>query len=118
MELAVITLIALACSTAMSTLAFMIGRCGRKLPIDGMLPRVAYSARFTPEADRPRPAPEPARPIWPPTDCSAAAEQQTTRNHRRHAPGLPSRRPSQGSNHPPSRPREGGWLPVSAGQTA
>jgi hypothetical protein len=33
----------------------MIGRCGRKLPIDGMLPRVVYSARFTPEADRPRP---------------------------------------------------------------
>ena len=65
MELAVITLIALACSTAMSILAFMIGRCGRKLPIDGMLPRVAYSARFSPVADRPRPAPEPARPSWP-----------------------------------------------------
>jgi hypothetical protein len=40
MELAVVILSALACSTAMSILAFMVGRCGRKLPIDGMLPRV------------------------------------------------------------------------------
>jgi len=46
----------------MSILAFMVGRCGRKLPIDGMLPRVVYSARFNPEKDKPRPAPEPARP--------------------------------------------------------
>jgi hypothetical protein len=55
MELAVITLIALGCSTVMSILAFMIGRCGRKLPTDGMLPRVVCSARFSPEAGRPRP---------------------------------------------------------------
>jgi hypothetical protein len=48
MQLAIISLIALACATAMSALAYMIGRCGRKLPIDGMLPRVVYSARFTP----------------------------------------------------------------------
>lgn len=68
MELAVITLIALVCSTVMSILVFMIGRCGRKLPIDGMLPRVVYSARFTPEADRPRPVPEPTRPSWPSAD--------------------------------------------------
>jgi hypothetical protein len=61
MQLAIIPLIALACATAMSVLAFMIGRCGRKLPIDGMLPRIVYSARFSPEPDRPRPAPEPAR---------------------------------------------------------
>ena len=39
MELAVITLVALACSITMSVLAFMVGRCARKLPIDGMLPR-------------------------------------------------------------------------------
>jgi hypothetical protein len=65
MEPAVIILVALACSTAMSILAFMIGRCGRKLPVDGMLPRVVYSARFSPEADRPHHAPEPARPDWP-----------------------------------------------------
>jgi len=65
MELAVIILLALACSTAMSILAFMIGRCGRKLPIDEMLPRVVHGARFSPEKDGPRPAPEPARPNWP-----------------------------------------------------
>jgi hypothetical protein len=62
MELAVIILFALASSTAMSILAFMIGRCARELPIDGMLPRVVHSARFSPDNDRPRPAPEPARP--------------------------------------------------------
>jgi hypothetical protein len=62
MELAVIILYALACSTAMSILAFMVGRCGRKLPVDGMLPRVVHSARFSPEKDRPHPAPEPAGP--------------------------------------------------------
>ena len=68
MELAVITLLALACTAVMSVLAFMIGRCGRKLPIDGMLPRVVHSARFSPEKDRPRSAPEPARPSWPHSD--------------------------------------------------
>jgi hypothetical protein len=62
MELAVITLAAAACSAAISTLAFMVGRCGRKLPIDGTLPRVVHSARFSPDKDRLRPAPEPARP--------------------------------------------------------
>jgi hypothetical protein len=66
MELAVMILIALACATAMSVLAFMVGRCGRKLPIDEMLPRVVYSARFGPAADKPPLAREPARPGWPP----------------------------------------------------
>jgi hypothetical protein len=65
MELTVITLFALACSTAMSILAFMVGRCGRKLPIDEMLPRVVHSARFSPQKDRARPAPEHAGPGWP-----------------------------------------------------
>ena len=65
MELAVITVIALACATTMSVLAFMIGRCGRKLPIDGILPRVVYSARFGPETGQPPLAPEPAKPGWP-----------------------------------------------------
>jgi hypothetical protein len=68
MELAAITLYALACSAAMSILAFVVGRCGRKLPIDGMLPRVVRSARFSPDEDGPCPAPEPARPDWPHTD--------------------------------------------------
>jgi hypothetical protein len=53
MEFAVIALFALACSTAMIILAFMVGRCSRKLPVDGMLPRVVHSARFSPEKDRP-----------------------------------------------------------------
>ena len=68
MELAGITLFALACSTAMSILAFMVGRCGRKLPIDGMLPRVVHSARFSPEKDRPQYAPEPSGPNLPRAD--------------------------------------------------
>jgi hypothetical protein len=50
MELAVIILVAFACSTAMSILAFLVGRCGRKLPIDGALPLVVHSTRFSPEA--------------------------------------------------------------------
>jgi hypothetical protein len=65
MELAVIIVFTLACSTAVGVLAFMVGRCGRKLPIDGMLPRVVHSARFPHEKDRPRHAPEPSRPGWP-----------------------------------------------------
>jgi hypothetical protein len=65
MELAVVTLIALACSAAMSVLAFMIGRCGRRLPIDGALPRVVHSARFGLKAEELCPAPGPARPSWP-----------------------------------------------------
>ena len=68
MELAFITLVALVCSAVMSIFAFMVGRCGRKLPIDGMLPRVVHGARFSPEKDRPPPAPEPARPSWPYAD--------------------------------------------------
>jgi hypothetical protein len=68
MELAVIILVALTCSAAMSILAFMVGRCGRKLPIDEILPSVVHSARFSPKKDRPHPAPEPARPSWPSTD--------------------------------------------------
>jgi hypothetical protein len=68
MHLAVIILFALACSTALSILAFMTGRCARKLPVDGMLPRVVHSARFSPEKDGPRPASQPARPTWPSDD--------------------------------------------------
>lgn len=116
MQLAIIALIALACATAMSVLAFLIGRCGRKLPIDGMLPRVVYSARFSPGPDRPRPAPEPQDPAGPlltkhrpsnalPCTCSAAAEQQVMRDHRRHAP----RGPSQGSTEPKRLRSLSGW---------
>jgi len=68
MALAAFILIAFACTTATSVLAFMVGRCGRKLPIDGALPHVVQSARFCPEKDWTRPAPEPARPSWPNAD--------------------------------------------------
>jgi hypothetical protein len=67
-ELAVIALLALACSAVISILAFMIGRCARKLPIDGMLPPVVHTARFSPEKDKSLPAPEPTRPTWPHAD--------------------------------------------------
>jgi hypothetical protein len=62
MELTITIVFAVACSTVMSIVAFMVGRCGRKLPIDGMLPRVVHSARFSPEKDRPPYAPEPSEP--------------------------------------------------------
>jgi hypothetical protein len=65
MEIALVILSALSGSAAMSILAFMVGRCGRRLPIDGMLPRVVHSARFSPKKDTPSTAPEPARPTWP-----------------------------------------------------
>jgi hypothetical protein len=68
MEFAVITVFALACSAVMSILAFMIGRCGRRMPIDGILPRVVHSTRLSPEKDQPRPVQEPARPSWPHAD--------------------------------------------------
>ena len=64
MELAVITLIALACTITMSVPAFMVGRCARKLPIDGMLPRVVRSAQFSPGEDKPHPVQEPAKSDW------------------------------------------------------
>ena len=76
MELAVITLIALACSTVMSILAFMIGRCGRKLPIDGMLPRVVCSARFSPEAGQAPPRPGTRKPHWPSADKTSVIAGQ------------------------------------------
>jgi hypothetical protein len=65
MELAIITLFNLACSAAMSILAFMIGRCARKLPIDGTLSHVVHSARFSLECDRKYPAPGSAGSNWP-----------------------------------------------------
>lgn len=56
MELAVITFIALVCSTVLSLLAFMVGRCARKLPVDEMLPQVVSSARFSSGKAGPRSA--------------------------------------------------------------
>jgi len=68
MDLALITIFALACSTTMSILAFMIGRSARKLPIDGTLPRIVHSARFSPERNTPHPAPESSTSGWPRSD--------------------------------------------------
>jgi hypothetical protein len=65
MALAIITFFAFVCSAAMSIVAFMVGRCGRKLPVDGMLPRVVHSARFSQEGDTPPTIPEPVEPSWP-----------------------------------------------------
>jgi len=65
MDLVIITFFALACSAAMSIVAFMVGRCGKRLPVDGMLPRVVHSARFGQEKDGPPPMPEPVEPGWP-----------------------------------------------------
>jgi hypothetical protein len=41
----------LGCSIALSVVAFLVGRCGRKLPIDGALPRVVHSVRFRSDND-------------------------------------------------------------------
>ena len=65
MELVVIIFFALTCSSAMSIVAFMVGRCGRRLPVDGTLPRVVHSARFGPLKNQPSPTLEPAEPRWP-----------------------------------------------------
>lgn len=43
------TFLFLGCSVALSVVAFLVGRCGRKLPIDGALPRVVRSVRFRPD---------------------------------------------------------------------
>jgi hypothetical protein len=45
------TFLFLGCSIALSVVAFLVGRCGRKLPIDGALPRVVHSVRFRPDND-------------------------------------------------------------------
>lgn len=45
------TFLFLGCSIALSVVAFLVGRCGRKLPIDGALPRVVRSVRFRPDND-------------------------------------------------------------------
>jgi hypothetical protein len=64
MDLVVFTFFALTCSAAMSIVAFMIGRCGRRFPVDGMLPRVVHSARFGQQEDG-HSMPEPTEPHWP-----------------------------------------------------
>jgi hypothetical protein len=51
MFIVIYTLLLLACSTALSVVTFLVGRCGRRLPLDGTLPRVVHSARFDREDD-------------------------------------------------------------------
>ena len=59
MFIVIYTLLLLGCSTVLSVVAFLVGRCGRRLPVDDMLPRVVRSARFGSED------PGTARPRWP-----------------------------------------------------
>ncbi len=61
----IIFLFLVGCSILMSCVAFLVGRCGRKLPVDDVLPRVVYSARFGPERDQPRTPPCSAEARWP-----------------------------------------------------
>lgn len=96
MKLAVIIVIALASSAATNVLAFMIGRCARKLPIDGTLPRVIHSARFISEKDRPptrtrqtdySDASQTSYKQIPACRRSAAAEQHLVPHYRCHGNG-------------------------------
>jgi hypothetical protein len=53
MVIVMYTFLLVGCSIALSMVAFLVGRCGRKLPIDDALPRVVHSVRFSPENDHP-----------------------------------------------------------------
>jgi hypothetical protein len=64
MDFVVITFLGFACLAAISIVAFMVGRCSRRLPVDAMLPRVVHTARFGDEEGGPL-MPEPAEPHWP-----------------------------------------------------
>jgi hypothetical protein len=46
MVIVIYTFLLLGCSAVLSVVTFLVGRCGRRLPIDGMLPPVVHSARF------------------------------------------------------------------------
>jgi hypothetical protein len=58
-------LLLIGCSILMSCVAFLVGRCGRKLPMDDMLPRVVHSARFGAERDQSCTPPGSADAWWP-----------------------------------------------------
>jgi hypothetical protein len=59
------TALFLLCSTGLSIAAFLVGRCGHRLPIDGTLPRVVHSARFDTEPDHTCDIPGPSGASWP-----------------------------------------------------
>lgn len=65
MVIVMYTLLLLGCSTVLSAVTFLVGRCGRRLPIDGMLPRVVQSARFDSEDGCPGTLSGSSRPEWP-----------------------------------------------------
>jgi hypothetical protein len=66
MLIVIYTLLLLGCSTILSIVAFLVGRCGRKLPIDDILPWVVHSARFGSEDEHSRVVPDRPGPRWPP----------------------------------------------------
>jgi hypothetical protein len=55
----------LGCSIAASAIAFLVGRCGRRLPIDGQLPQVVRTARFGCEGGQPCATTQATKPSWP-----------------------------------------------------
>jgi hypothetical protein len=65
MVIVIYTLLLLACSTVLSGVTFLVGRCSRRLPIDDTLPRVVRSARFGSEDDCSRTRSATPRPRWP-----------------------------------------------------
>jgi hypothetical protein len=97
MEFAVVILVALACSTAMSVLAFMIGRCGRKLPIDGMLP----------ESSTPHSSTQGRRCRAQRWNTREPAGPPSTRQPLLLADDPPLRRPLSDGKHQHDRPRRG-----------
>jgi hypothetical protein len=65
MDIAIYAFFTIACSISLSAVAFLVGRCGRRLPIDGMLPRVVHSARFGPQDEPEHAAAGTQGPGWP-----------------------------------------------------
>ena len=65
MVIVMYTLLLLGCSTVLSVVTFLVGRCGRRLPIDDMLPRVVQSARFGSEDHCSRTISGDSCPRWP-----------------------------------------------------
>jgi hypothetical protein len=67
MGIVIYTLLLLGCSVVLSAVTFLVGRCGRRLPIDGTLPRIVHSARFDSADNGSGTCSGSAGPQWPPT---------------------------------------------------
>ena len=65
MFIVIYTLLLLGCSIVLSVVAFLAGRCGRRLPVDDALPRVVRSARFCDRSDCSRTVSGHPAPRWP-----------------------------------------------------